>query len=921
MPERHNSCEGLENKGFSYYNYIIKHGEYKMAAQDLHTWLKDWFKAYHLHMMPETTRLRWEKLRGKDDESDVITAETQQHYRDFIAGVGDEVKIKVDKKNKDEVNRIFGGSWSEGNEITVRITSPEVQREYFEKINVSTKIGDKVYLGDLRSGAQKSWGDSKTGKLLDKVPVITNIDPDTGAPREDINVDSTLSLDEQRRFYAITRDTLRRIKDNPPEFKNPDIPPMVANFLGKGKAFDVPEVSNDVKKPLKQLGELLDDKKSSNFRVWLTSAQPGTGHKIFSEKPTIGEFIEALKTGNYDSSKGIPTKISDFLTMIGEWLNPQYGNSQIERFGHIAKDFQNLFGERGEQASELITLMDPGNEPIDDKKLAMFIHGGVYSNILKALYDPSKPDRQSAFFKDFKNAGGVEVTTPMELVVDNFKYDNMTSKFDDEKTWWQAKDKVIGEWFDDHINKLWKRNLRHHYIEPVAKGVVDAICKSEIEPTSGLKAILEKQEAIKKKIPESGLKGFGFLVEILGKINDSGDMKSAFAGALKNGKQCEAIAAEIIRYGVSQNRVGDAKIALETLAVMRYDTFSSDRWSEWKKNTPDLFKGVKGFDKGFLKGLGSVVNWTVDTGVNLLFWGAVIARNKFQFGRGKMSESRIQEIQDSMEKIRENSLDTSFDTLESTEELVAETSSKLAAYTQELKDFDEKAENKLALEEKKRIEEDEIKINELKDEVKTNHKLRGIKKQFIAEVQARIDGIPLKLSPENHEIYTYWLQENPQGKNEPDVIYKNYLDYLNTEMKTMTNEELRLKIGTIKNKKGRLASQMNRLETLNDTANQRKMLEYKVTVASALNTNAKERFDFQKKRKGERLEKDIPGAPAKDPTTELQDVMELSMFWNAVNGYIPDINVNDTSLEKHKNISKKPDFMKYAQRQHGARAA
>ncbi|MDR0726740.1 MAG: hypothetical protein LBF37_01620, partial [Rickettsiales bacterium] len=201
-----------------------------MAGLSLKAFLKDWYRAHHFYMMPPAKRAQWLDMMGEDDY-DVVTEETQDRFRDLMQSAtatpppAYDKDITIHAGNIDRIRAIsglpnFDDLYKAGDTYKFNVNNAATRDTYLRVF--SPKLGDRFYYNDIRSGGQKSWGDKKSGLLLDR-------------PYPDISV---MDDAEIARFYTIVRTTLRNISDNKPEFPDPDNPPKVANFLGGGKAFE-----------------------------------------------------------------------------------------------------------------------------------------------------------------------------------------------------------------------------------------------------------------------------------------------------------------------------------------------------------------------------------------------------------------------------------------------------------------------------------------------------------------------------------------------------------------------------------------------------------------------------------------------------------------------------------------------------------
>ncbi|MDR1361182.1 MAG: hypothetical protein LBJ18_02635, partial [Rickettsiales bacterium] len=569
----------------------------------------------------------------------------------------------------------------------------------------------------------------------------------------------------------------------------------------------------------------------------------------------------------------------------------------------------NIFGD----ATDIANLTEATNqesEKIDPIKLAQFKNSRNqfgYAQLLRDMYDPSKEGSKSAFNSQFANHEGSEITKPMDLVVKNFDYSKLDGKFTDQRNFWESVQKNIEDWSEDHILKLWKRNLRHNYIEPNAKGVVDAICKLEISPEKGLKEILAKKADIKKiilqKSPASE-KGFDFLCEVLEKINASGDMKKAFAGALKNGKKAEAVAKEIIKAAMAHQppKVAEAKVALETLAVMRYDIFSAERGKDMSKAImgANFFDGASFMKNDGVKFIINAAQKTFNLGLNGAFWAGVMGRNLIQHARGKISPEDIDALTKSMDKIKDNA--DRFGTFESA---TAEQQQAKARYD----DFETQHQALFAAagvnsadDYMGSIEVLEEEKTDLQDELARDQNY----KNFITEAQAFI------ANPNAHAGFT------DEFESEFAVYYNTLpaMSRLNADYTTLMPGFLRYcqqKVQAHGLSQAQIQLKQARIGVLNqDIANRQVQInnirpDY-IKLKSELNV-ANDILKFQTKKRNERAEERLPHDPKEAPMNDDENTRVLAHFWNACNGYDFGLNVNDYNfLKAHKMQSQKLQF-------------
>ncbi|MFQ6739389.1 MAG: hypothetical protein ACLRFJ_01835, partial [Alphaproteobacteria bacterium] len=538
----------------------------------------DWFKAYHLSQMDEPRRERWKDLRGKN-------------FDDAFDSEGHLIK--------------------------------------------------RVWLDDKRTSGQKGWAD-KEGNLNTKLP------------------EPNLSDEDWENFYTICRDTIRTINSKREDLRRaaPDAPfPIDKWFATKDsevpyKAFSSQEVDTQKKETFKKLADLIT--KSVDLQQLLSSH--------FNDDYSFGTFLKDLQSGDYSKHPtNVIKKLQETLSVLRSNLNLNYQGKLDNISRETVKKLVTVFGitlsiddlavqcdSLQEYLNELYAAIDPENEKIDPRQLAQFKDPSVYKEILKALYAPDKDGKKSAFYTQFASNGGIQITNWMSESVDGNNYETgpnaLIPKFEEERDLAETWDKKWSDFKDEHFKRFTDRAARHIYVEPKAKTVIDAIGKEKLSPKDGLVKILEKKDAILKRVQSkdpSSSKGAAFLFEALEYIKNSGDMDKAFEGALRNGRKAQAIAFEIMKYAMNKGKVAEAKVALETLAVMRYDTFTSAHWDKVKEANKKI--SIFGDEKlswnknEGVKIVTTVMDKTIGFGINTIFWAAVTTRNKIQHARGKIS--------------------------------------------------------------------------------------------------------------------------------------------------------------------------------------------------------------------------------------------------------------------------------------------
>ncbi|MCL1786187.1 MAG: hypothetical protein FWG39_03510 [Alphaproteobacteria bacterium] len=202
------------------------------------------------------------------------------------------------------------------------------------------------------------------------------------------------------------------------------------------------------------------------------------------------------------------------------------------------------------------------------------------------------------------------------------------------KEWLQEKAKHVQ---NTTIGKLTSRHNRHKYEEKDASTIVGAIFAAGIDPTKGLDDIVTNASKImgkiKKKDKEARAK-FQWMIETFTYMKNS-KLKVAFNDALKSGARMNYMVEQMAEYAAGTGAIEECKAAMEMLAVIRYELFSSQHYDEFAKNEWD-FVPPSVMNNAALKPIGVMFK----TGTNLLlkagYKGLVAGRN---VARGAMGNA------------------------------------------------------------------------------------------------------------------------------------------------------------------------------------------------------------------------------------------------------------------------------------------
>ena len=159
----------------------------------------------------------------------------------------------------------------------------------------------------------------------------------------------------------------------------------------------------------------------------------------------------------------------------------------------------------------------------------------------------------------------------------------------DKKTLWQEIKDWSKDTYEDVFEKYMSLRADRLYFSPQAKDIVGALNK-KTKPTDGLDGILKaagdaKSDLQKKSM--SATKYFDWMTKTLEEIKKT--KPKAFEGALRNGRQLNAVVEELIRRAVRDSENGDkhaieaARAALEVISVSKYGLTTSKIMDSLKK--------------------------------------------------------------------------------------------------------------------------------------------------------------------------------------------------------------------------------------------------------------------------------------------------------------------------------------------------
>ena len=217
----------------------------------------------------------------------------------------------------------------------------------------------------------------------------------------------------------------------------------------------------------------------------------------------------------------------------------------------------------------------------------------------------------------------------------------LSPKYDDRKNAFErAKDKIKKNYIDT-LGKLNEKHTRHIY-STNARYIVEQLIKKEVKPIDGTKKILETLDAITGELPNPVQSQVKWMKETLSKMKGT----KFFEQALEDGDQMRQLVEEVVKAAVHDGKMEEARVTLETLAVMRYTITSSAVRDKLKKTEVSIFSDPKlSINKGPMQYLTSALDKVIKTGMMAAFEVGNLAKNaikeygvKFGHGEGRLDK-------------------------------------------------------------------------------------------------------------------------------------------------------------------------------------------------------------------------------------------------------------------------------------------
>lgn len=336
--------------------------------------------------------------------------------------------------------------------------------------------------------------------------------------------------------------------------------------------FSYTTASHEAENTIKDLYNLLTGPHGERLKQWFNSSD--NRGQYFNDEFSWDDLIRGLNDKKYNKDPKFRQRMIDIAGALDNDM--QRSDSVVRKIVGLAArlDFSTIASgfENKTVSPDKISLLKANYRELlttlhKTPKVFEVFQPNDSSKISKSLNDARK-------FLDYNNPESKSYVPP---------------KLKDDLTLPQR----ISKWWDDTYENYFEKYTRargdHIFMSPYAKEICKAIDKEKIKPTDGLAKILESKDAIKKRLSDSknAPNHFEWFANTLNNLKDK--MPKAFASALKDGTRMRAIVSQMILRAVRENKIDEAKTALETLAVIRYGYTTSKIMDTFRKSDLTIF--------------------------------------------------------------------------------------------------------------------------------------------------------------------------------------------------------------------------------------------------------------------------------------------------------------------------------------------
>lgn len=379
--------------------------------------------------------------------------------------------------------------------------------------------------------------------------------------------------------------TISKIKDEPlnpsdPNSKNPKrILDGLANFLDNPKNTVPPSGKESLKTVLTRK---LKDVFTEDYDTFIDGIRTQRYDKDLEFREKVSSLVWYIQTTGPKKDYDVP-RFDEWPEDLGYNKITEYGTTRVE---NITNPFLEDLYAAGDTKEWYKTPRDPYikwfkedyvnifDEILTNEKIRGHFLAKAPSLIREAIEEAIKAT-------DYENKDSKDFVQP---------------KLTDEKNWRQQLKKWGKETWDNHFRRFTNpsRGTRI-FFSPYSQTIMKAFDKVEIKPSDGLDGILNKKSDSKllNVLAErvTAKDHFDWFTKTLETLK--AEIPDAFEGALRNGKQMRKLVSALIVTAARQNKMDEAKTALEILSVAKYGLSTSRTVDALRKMDVNLFSDSK----------------------------------------------------------------------------------------------------------------------------------------------------------------------------------------------------------------------------------------------------------------------------------------------------------------------------------------
>jgi hypothetical protein len=421
---------------------------------------------------------------------------------------------------------------------------PEAVRKQFVKI---------AWRGEFRGDMESWWKD-----LVDQAHPFDN------KPEPDAIVE--LSNDDWDELYLKLSETFEAMFANKSSFEeNKDANAFLKEYFGdeSDKVFSLTKVDSTTRTNIINLLSVVE--RNPDLKAAMVQEMGG-----LKEYNALQKSIHDNAFDNPEDKEKIETFVYTLMNINREFTSAGSGLPSLRGY-----DFNEILGGLHPQK----TVQDS-----DRTKLKK-----SYRKILNTLHDKPKV---AEVFKSFDRT---KISEQLEKAIAKTDYtgkitekDFVQPEYDDRKT---LREKIV-----DTGKKLYDNSYAHRIanmhrdrlLSTIARPIYDAMTAEGINPTDGLKAFIDKADAIKGRLNNKNPKSadyFDWMTKTLKDLSKT----SAFAAALRNQREQDELVDNLMQKAALDGKEAEARVAMEVIHAMSYGLFDGRTLNAIKNTEFKLF--------------------------------------------------------------------------------------------------------------------------------------------------------------------------------------------------------------------------------------------------------------------------------------------------------------------------------------------